>query len=46
MVLQHVVREAEPDEVTLVGRWLQRLRWDPNYGAALAAMAEACRGRA
>jgi glucose-6-phosphate dehydrogenase-like protein OpcA len=46
IVLRHVVREPEPDEVSLVGRWLERLRWDPNYGAALAAMAEACRGGA
>lgn len=46
IVLRHVVREPEPDEVSLVGRWLERLRWDPNYGAALAAMADAGGGSA
>jgi glucose-6-phosphate dehydrogenase assembly protein OpcA len=39
-VLRRVVREPEPGEIGLVGQWLERPRWDPVYGAALAALAE------
>jgi hypothetical protein len=32
------LREPEPDEATLIGRWLTRLRWDPLHAAALGAL--------
>jgi glucose-6-phosphate dehydrogenase assembly protein OpcA len=39
-VVQHrVLRYPEADEVSLVGGWLERPRWDPVHGEALAALA-------
>jgi glucose-6-phosphate dehydrogenase assembly protein OpcA len=35
-----LVRAPEPDEVALLGRWLQRLRPDPIYQDALAALGD------
>jgi glucose-6-phosphate dehydrogenase assembly protein OpcA len=40
--LRSVAREPEPDEARIVGRWLERPRWDPLYGEALAAVAALC----
>ncbi len=42
VVLRHAAREAEPDEVALVGRWLERPRRGPLYADALAALAAMC----
>jgi glucose-6-phosphate dehydrogenase assembly protein OpcA len=36
---RRVFRHPEAGEVALVGRWLERPRWDPVYGEALAALA-------
>jgi hypothetical protein len=36
---RRVLRHPEAGEVALVGRWLERPRWDPVYGEALAALA-------
>jgi glucose-6-phosphate dehydrogenase assembly protein OpcA len=36
---QRCIRQPEPDDATLVGRWLDRLHRDPLYTDALAALA-------
>jgi glucose-6-phosphate dehydrogenase assembly protein OpcA len=41
VVQRQVFRDPEPDEVQLVGRWLEHPRRDPLYADALAALAEA-----
>jgi hypothetical protein len=39
-VLQHrIIRQPEPDEAALVGRWLADPRRDPIYAEALASLA-------
>lgn len=39
-VVQHrLIRQREPDEVLLVGRWLARPHGDPTYGATLETLA-------
>jgi glucose-6-phosphate dehydrogenase assembly protein OpcA len=42
VALRSAARVPEPDEVRLVGRWLEAPSWDPLYGAALAALAAIC----
>jgi glucose-6-phosphate dehydrogenase assembly protein OpcA len=46
VALRGAARVPEPDEVRLVGRWLEAPRWDPLYGDALAALAAICRAGA
>lgn len=42
VVLRRVIRWPEPDEIALVGRWLERGRPDPGYDEALAVLAALC----